>query len=82
MVNKLLVLSHSSPAYMEALSKLKLPKLKLLTKNSDNLSRANIWLAEPHIAAPLLLKGGALQWMQSTFAGVDILFRQSRKINF
>ncbi|GEM_PF-968096 len=82
MTHKLLVLSHSSPAYMEALAKLKLPKLKILPKSSENLSKADIWLAEPHIAAPLMNKGNALRWMQSTYAGIDALFKQPRKITF
>ena len=75
-MHKVIVLTHCNPAYEEAMTKLKLPDLKILPKKTLNLPKADIWLAEPHIAAPLLPKGKVLKWIQSTFAGVDILLKK------
>nr|WP_220493815.1 D-2-hydroxyacid dehydrogenase [Shewanella sp. SG41-4] len=42
-----------------------------------NINHADIWLAEPHLAASLLPHATALKWLQSTFAGVDVLMHPS-----
>lgn len=82
MSHKLLILSHSTPAYVSALKKLKLPQLKILEKNAENIAHTDIWLAEPHLALPVIPKAKALTWIQATYPGIDTLFKSSKKIGY
>lgn len=79
---KIMILTHSNPAYIQALEKLQLPDFEILKKTIDNLSKADIWIAEPHIAAPLLPKAKSLKWIQSTFAGVNALVSKNKQQSF
>ncbi|MGI2175570.1 D-2-hydroxyacid dehydrogenase [Shewanella ulleungensis] len=81
MKNTLLLLTQHNQQYRELLAHKQLPNLTILA-DSDNqqqyVQQANIWLAEPHLAAPYLTASTAtntltLKWLQSTFAGVDAL---------
>jgi phosphoglycerate dehydrogenase-like enzyme len=82
MSHKLLILSHSTPVYIAALKKLKLPQLKILEKNAENLAQTDIWLAEPHLALPVVPKAKSLTWMQATYPGIDSLFQSSKNIGY
>ncbi|QYJ79284.1 D-2-hydroxyacid dehydrogenase [Shewanella acanthi] len=71
MGHKLLLLTRSNDAYRQLIEDQQLPGLELLDDHPANISLANIWLAEPKMAAPLLPHAHNLQWLQSTFAGIE-----------
>ncbi|WP_153916314.1 NAD(P)-dependent oxidoreductase, partial [Shewanella sp. TC10] len=71
MANKLLLLTQENNKYRELLTSHNLPELIILGDDPSSICEANIWFAEPQLAAPLLNLGNELQWLQSTFAGVD-----------
>lgn len=73
MVHKLLLLTRENQHYQTLLQQLALPELTLLDDSPTAIREADIWLAEPALAAPLLPLAAKLQWLQSTFAGVDKL---------
>ncbi|WP_144211250.1 D-2-hydroxyacid dehydrogenase [Shewanella donghaensis] len=71
MAHKLLLLTQDNDKFRQLLSAHNLEELIILGDDPSSISSANIWFAEPNLAAPLLNLGNNLQWMQSTFAGVD-----------
>ncbi|MCL1074798.1 D-2-hydroxyacid dehydrogenase [Shewanella dokdonensis] len=80
MVHKLLLLTRENCHYQTLLQQLALPELMLLDDAPTAICEADIWLAEPALAAPLLPLAHKLQWLQSTFAGVDkLLTSKSRQ---
>ncbi|GLP95754.1 D-2-hydroxyacid dehydrogenase [Paraferrimonas sedimenticola] len=82
MSHKLLVLTRDNQAYYDALAKHDLPQLTVLDDSPNSVFEANIWLAEPKLAAPLLAHASKLVWMQSTFAGVDALMNHRRHTGY
>ena len=73
MVNKLLLLTRENEVYRDLLIKRNLTDLVILGDSPNSITEANIWFAEPSLAAPLLNHARQLRWLQSTFAGVDKL---------
>ncbi|KPZ72159.1 MULTISPECIES: D-2-hydroxyacid dehydrogenase [unclassified Shewanella] len=73
MAHKLLLLTQDNDKYRQLLSHCQLPELTILGDDPSSICEADIWFAEPQLAAPLLNLGSELKWMQSTFAGVDKL---------
>lgn len=73
MTHKLLLLTRENDRYRQLLSSCHLPGLTLLGDEPQSILQADIWLAEPKLAAPLLGHAQSLQWLQSTFAGVEAL---------
>lgn len=73
MTNHLLILTRENDRYRELIGQHDLNGLILLDDAPDNIQLANIWLAEPGLAAPLIPHAKNLKWLQSTFAGVDKL---------
>lgn len=73
MGHKLLLLTKVNEQYRQLIEAQQLPGLELLDDNPANISQADIWLAEPKLAAPLLPHAKQLQWLQSSFAGIDAL---------
>jgi phosphoglycerate dehydrogenase-like enzyme len=73
MANKLLLLTRENKIYRELLTQCNLPDLVILNNESDSIIEADIWFAEPALAAPLIRQAKNLRWLQSTFAGVDKL---------
>ncbi|MBQ4889477.1 dihydrofolate reductase [Shewanella sp. UCD-FRSSP16_17] len=73
MAHKLLLLTQDNDKYRQLLSLCQLPELTILGDDPSSICEADIWFAEPQLAAPLLNLGSELKWMQSTFAGVDKL---------
>jgi phosphoglycerate dehydrogenase-like enzyme len=73
MANKLLLLTRENKIYRELLTQCNLPDLVILNNESDSIIEADIWFAEPALAAPLISQAKNLRWLQSTFAGVDKL---------
>ncbi|PKG79906.1 D-2-hydroxyacid dehydrogenase [Shewanella sp. Actino-trap-3] len=90
MANKLLLLTRENDQYRQLLAKHSLPDLEIvddiLVDTGDdtlsNINDADIWLAEPHLAAPLLPHATALKWLQSTFAGVNALMQPSLRHDY
>ncbi|MGL5395421.1 MAG: D-2-hydroxyacid dehydrogenase, partial [Shewanella sp.] len=54
MGHKLLLLTKVNEQYRQLIEAQQLPGLELLDDNPANISQADIWLAEPKLAAPLL----------------------------
>lgn len=80
MGHKLLLLTRENERYRDLINALHLPHLSLLDDKPEHIQAANIWLAEPKLAAPLLPHAKNLQWLQSSFAGIDALITpRSRK---
>ncbi|MCF1426534.1 MAG: D-2-hydroxyacid dehydrogenase [Shewanella sp.] len=73
MEHKLLLLTKHNDQYRSMLEDSAPPGLILLGEEPSNIKEADIWLAEPALAAPLLGHATKLKWLQSTFAGVDPL---------
>ncbi|MFS1424697.1 D-2-hydroxyacid dehydrogenase [Shewanella sp. 10N.286.48.B5] len=73
MAHKLLLLTQDNDRFRQLLAAHHLKDLTILGDEPSSITEADIWFAEPHLAAPLLNLGRNLTWMQSTFAGVDRL---------
>ncbi|QFU24438.1 D-2-hydroxyacid dehydrogenase [Shewanella eurypsychrophilus] len=73
MRHKLLLLTNKNERYRNLLKSCHLPDIEILDDDTQNISQADIWLAEPALAAPLLPHAKEMLWMQSTLAGVDAL---------
>jgi len=87
--HKLLLLTRENDQYRQLLAQQSLFDLEIVeditghigdrpdNSISDNIHQADIWLAEPHLAAAMLPHATKLKWIQSTFAGVDALMKPS-----
>ncbi|MCG9697493.1 D-2-hydroxyacid dehydrogenase [Shewanella sp. Isolate11] len=75
MEHKLLLLTSDNDKYRELLASCHLPQIKLLGDDPKSILSADIWLAEPPLAAPLIGHARNMVWMQSTYAGVDPLVK-------
>lgn len=73
MGHKLLLLTKANQQYRDLIEAQELPDLEILDDNPAGIIDADIWLAEPKLAAPLLPHAKNLQWLQSSFAGIDAL---------
>ncbi|NMD53480.1 D-2-hydroxyacid dehydrogenase [Shewanella sp. DNRA4] len=73
MGHKLLLLTKANEQYRQLIEAQQLPDLELLDDNPANIAQADIWLAEPKLAAPLVPHAKELKWLQSSFAGIDAL---------
>ncbi|QUN05399.1 D-2-hydroxyacid dehydrogenase [Shewanella yunxiaonensis] len=82
MVHKLLLLTRENHRYLPLLEQLVLPELQLVDDSPAAIAEADIWLAEPALALPLLPHAHQLQWLQSTFAGVDKLLGPKRRSDY
>lgn len=75
MEHKLLLLTSDNQKYRQLLSSCHLPHLLLLDDDPQGILTADIWLADPPLAAPLIGHAKNIAWMQSTYAGVDLLVK-------
>lgn len=82
MRHKLLLLTSKNERYRELLASCHLPEIILLGDEPSSILEANIWLAEPALAAPLLPHANNLTWMQSTMAGVDALVKPRQRKDY
>ncbi|MGY4026784.1 D-2-hydroxyacid dehydrogenase [Aeromonas rivuli] len=74
----LLLLSQDNAHYQRLLQAARLPHLRILRADSPSeaeplIGEAHILLAEPARAKPLLARAHKLSWLQSSYAGVDVL---------
>lgn len=77
-MNNLLVLTSDADDYCKLLEKQKLAELEFIaSKGGDDakekIRNSNIVLGEPGLVAAVLHEAKCLQWVQSTFAGIELL---------
>lgn len=70
--------TENNPAYLAVLQRMQLPSLQVTNVPSE----ANIVLAAPPLAAKRLHEFINLQWLQSTYAGVDALLQPSLRTDY
>ena len=75
MPHKLLLLTKDNEQYIELLENCSLPDLILLNDEPKNIKDADIWLADPILAAPIIGHANHLKWLQSTYSGVAPLVK-------
>lgn len=80
MPHKLLLLTRENAIYHQLITALALPELEIVDEQPAHVAEADIWLAEPAMAAPLIPVAHSLKWLQSTFAGVDKLMQLKRPL--
>ena len=77
-MNKLLILTPDAEEYLPLIEAAGLPQLSLFCAtetdgSADLIASCNIFLAEPCLASTVLEAASQLEWLQSTWAGVDSL---------
>jgi phosphoglycerate dehydrogenase-like enzyme len=75
-MKRLLILEKNAPTYVEEVTGRNLPDLEIFSacsvdEGSRYISEADIILGRPEFVAPLLSQASKLQWVQSTFAGIE-----------
>ncbi len=86
-MNTLLVIDRDAPIYAAELKKKNLPDLVIHSAEGqdavgDHIEHANIILGQPAEAAPLLVRAKKLQWLQSTFAGIEPLCSKTLRTDY
>ena len=85
--NRLLILAQNSARYYELIKGFDLNDLELIFCNSieetkKHIEHCNIILGEPTLIAPILEGAKKLQWVQSTFAGVEPLIGPAKRTDY
>jgi len=85
--NRLLILTENPSHYAELIGRLDLSGLDFITcdraEDAKNHAKdCNIILGEPDRIAPVLDVAENLQWIQSTYAGVEALVTPSRRTDY
>jgi len=78
-MNRLLIIAKNADQYARALEGRSLPDLDISTSDGSNLAgstlrQANIILGAPSLVADRLAQAENLQWVQSSFAGIEPFF--------
>jgi phosphoglycerate dehydrogenase-like enzyme len=86
-VHTLLILSRHAPAYRRLIDLADLPDLRLLLSTDvsgldGSMSESDIVLGEPSLIAPALARLPRVQWVQSTWAGVEPLLAHSLRRDY
>jgi phosphoglycerate dehydrogenase-like enzyme len=86
-VNKLLILSAEAMQYAELLKAADLPQLEIHTALDSasaqaSIASCNIILGDPPLASEVLVSAGRLEWLQSSWAGVDQLCRPNLRRDY
>lgn len=86
-VNKLLIMSRKAAHYAELLEQYALPHLEYAVwKDTQQcrkfLAECDVILGEPKRVAPLLQLAPQLKWVQSTFAGVEMLVNSPPRTDY
>ncbi|WP_297476200.1 D-2-hydroxyacid dehydrogenase [uncultured Photobacterium sp.] len=68
---KIKIVSRQQQRYVQLLTNAQLPLLKI----TEDPQQATVLLADPPLIAPHLAKYPHLQWLQSTYAGIDTLIK-------
>jgi len=86
-VNKLLILAADAAKYTRLIKAAKLQQLEVLTASDAGsekalAARCNIVLGDPLMVSDVLASAGQLEWVQSTWAGVDHLCRTNMRRDY
>lgn len=86
-MNRLLIVSSKAERYAALILERKLPDLEIAAASSptaarEQARRCNLMLGQPAMVAELLGEAPALEWVQSTFAGVDALLQPALPRNY
>lgn len=86
-MNTLLILDSDAPTYVAALKERKFADLAIHSAIDpdaarDHIEQADIILARPAYAAPLLERAKKLRWLQSTFAGIEPLCSEGLRTDY
>jgi len=86
-MNKLLIVSRYAKEYEEEFKTRSLPALKVMSLDrtySPNkyIEEANIILGEPSKIAKILSQANQLKWVQSIFAGVELLCKTEQRTDY
>ncbi len=87
MKNKLLIVSRDQEYFTRKVQELDLPDLEILSTKDRELTdsyarEANIFLALPLFIKPYLKNAEKLQWVQSIFAGVEVLTEEGMRSDY
>ena len=79
-MNRLLILDDEASTYREAILRRSLSEIEIVTaidtdEAQQHVSSANIIFGKPALIASILSEANRLQWVQSTFAGIEPLCR-------
>ncbi len=77
-MNKLLIISKEKEKYLSLFELSDLPDLEIC----HDLRKADIILADPPLISGLLDQFKSVEWIQSTFAGIDALIKPSLRQNY
>lgn len=77
-MNKVYLLTHSNDQYVQLLEGLELPGLEIVASKRE----ANIVIAAPPLAAKHLNEFTSLEWLQSTYAGIEALMEPSLRQDY
>ncbi len=85
--NKLLILSEDSKIYEEMIAELAFHNLDFIACDTVEdakkyVENCNIILGEPARVAPVLDAAKKLQWVQSTWAGTDVLLSPNKRTDY
>ncbi|MEC6900398.1 D-2-hydroxyacid dehydrogenase [Photobacterium piscicola] len=75
---KVKIVSRQQQRYVQLLTNAQLPLLKI----TEDPQQATVLLADPPLIAPHLAKYPHLQWLQSTYAGIDTLIKPKIRQNY
>src|SRR4051794_40254210 len=86
-VHTVLILSRHASRYRHAIEQADLPGVSLLTATDPSLldrpeTGSDIVLGEPSLIAPALPRLPRVQWVQSTWAGVEPLLEPSMRRDY
>jgi len=86
-MNRVLILTPDSQEYLRRVRQHHLPRTELsafdnVDQARDQITRCNIILGAPPLLPELLPMANRLQWVQSTFAGVDSLCRPGSRRDY
>jgi len=76
-----------TPGVEEELRRRDLPDVELIRTRDEGataaaMGTAEVVLADPGLVAPYIDEAPNLKWLQSTFAGVDVLFRETTRRDY
>ena len=77
-MNKVFILTPDAQAFAEKVAAQRLPDLEIFASDEvpahfETLAQCNIVLGQPNLIAPILPHAPQVQWVQSSFAGVEAL---------
>ena len=86
-MNKLLILSSEATQYAELLEAADLPQLEIsaaldCASAQASIASCNIILGDPPLAGEVLASAARLEWLQSSWAGVDHLCRSNSRRDY